>query len=191
MKKIFLFLALITLFCSCAHQEEPEIPKPTGYFRIDLPEHEYQTLDTTLPFKFDYSTHALCSFERKEDDAIWLYIKYPDFNADINVSYILLHNDLRDRILAEDKLISNHYKVADDVEYSVICDPENHIFGQIYDLKGKSVACPLSIWMTDSTQNYFRAALYFNHAPNNDSLQPVIDYIREDVLYMIESFSWK
>lgn len=190
-KKLTFFIALIFLCAACAHQEAPEVPKPVGYYRIDLPEHQYCAFDTLLPFRFDVPTNTKCEIVPQGTDSYWLYIKYPDFNADVNVTYVKLHNDLRDRILAEDKLISTHYQVADDVEYSVISDPENKLFGQIYDIKGKNVACPLSLWMTDSTNHYFRAALYFNHTPNNDSLQPVIDYIREDVMHLVETFEWK
>jgi len=191
LKKISVALLLIATFAACAHREEAETPKPVGYFRIELPPHTYRTLDTTLPFAFDYSSHANCSFENKEENTVWLFLKYTDFNADVDITYMPLKNDLHEQILAEDKLISNHYQVADDVEYSIINDGENRIFGQIYDIKGKSVACPLTFWMTDSTEHYFRGALYFNHAPNNDSLQPVIDYIREDMMTLIETFRWK
>ncbi|MBP5710636.1 MAG: hypothetical protein J6W84_06635 [Bacteroidales bacterium] len=191
MKKIAFAAALIMMFAACAHREAPETPKPVGYFRIEVPPHSYRTLDTLLPFSFDYSDYASCSFENKGDNTVWLFLKYPAFNADIDITYMPLRNDLHEKVLAEDKLISNHYQIADDVEYSIINDPESRLFGQIYDIKGKSVACPLSFWMTDSTSHYFRGALYFNHAPNNDSLQPVIDYIREDVLQLIETFQWK
>ena len=191
MRKIIPVAALFLLLTACAHREVAEIPKPTGYFRIEVPPHSYHPFDTILPFSFDCSDYATCSFEKKDENTLWLFLNYHDFNADIDITYMPLHNDLHERILAEDKLVANHYKIADDVEYSIINDPESRIFGQIYDIKGKSVACPLSFWMTDSTSHYFRGALYFNHAPNNDSLQPVIDFIREDVLKLIETFHWK
>jgi len=53
------------------------------------------------------------------------------------------------------------------------------------------VATPISFWLTDSSNHYLRGALYFNNPPNNDSLQPVIEYIREDILEMINGFEWK
>lgn len=190
-KKCGFYFAIILLATGCASPEPPENPKPKGYFRIEVPEAAYQTLDTTLPFRFDYSQYAVCKFERKPENTIWLYLSYPQFNADLNITYLKLHNDLHERIIAENELITNHYKMADDVEYSIIDAPEQHIFGQIYDIRGKSVACPLSFWMTDSVQHYFRGSLYFNHAPNNDSVQPLIDFIREDVLQLIETFEWK
>jgi hypothetical protein len=53
------------------------------------------------------------------------------------------------------------------------------------------VACPFQFWLTDSVRHYLRSSLYFNCVPENDSLRPVIDYIREDAMAMINSFQWK
>ena len=42
MKKI-LFFSLICFLYSCGGDS---IPRPYGYFRVDLPEHKYRTIDT-------------------------------------------------------------------------------------------------------------------------------------------------
>ena len=49
----------------------------------------------------------------------------------------------------------------------------------------------MQFWITDSTTHYVRGALYFNVAPNPDSIAPVDEYIREDIRHLIESFRWK
>jgi hypothetical protein len=36
-----------------------------------------------------------------------------------------------------------------------------------------------------------RGALYFNTKPNIDSLQIVVDFIKKDVLHLINSTKWK
>jgi hypothetical protein len=44
------------LLSSC----QPEyLPKPLGYNRLLLPEHEYVSLPDTLPYTFKYSKHAM------------------------------------------------------------------------------------------------------------------------------------
>jgi hypothetical protein len=35
-----------------------------------------------------------------------------------------------------------------------------------------------------------KGALYFDFVPNNDSLAPIIDYLKNDALFMIESWKW-
>lgn len=191
--RLVLFSFLVVLFFSCVKKEENYTPKPRGYFRIELPEHSYKHLDTTLPFAFDYSNNAVLSFSKKENGKYWIDITYPQFNASFNITYIPLDNNLRDLALAEEKMIKFHidYGKADDVEFSLIEDAESHLSGRLFDILGKEVACPLQFWLTDSTNHYLRGSLYFNFAPNNDSLQPVINYLRTDALYMINSFSWK
>jgi hypothetical protein len=45
--------------------------------------------------------------------------------------------------------------------------------------------------VTDSVNHFLRGALYFNVLPNADSLAPVQNYLREDVLRMLKSLEWK
>lgn len=186
------FIVFISLFfSSCTQEKQNETPKPKGYYRIELPEHQYQHWDSILPFRFYYSQYATFQFKQQENKDYWIVIHYTPFHADLNITYATLHKDLRERIVEEEKMVSFHYKVADDVEFSIISDPPSRIFGQIYDIKGTKVATPISFWLTDSTNHFVRGSLYFNNPPNNDSLQPVIAYIREDILEMIQRFEWK
>lgn len=190
---LLLCLTTIVLCTSCFHKKEAPTPKPMGYFRIDLPEHSYRSLDTTVPFTFEMSEQADLSLKRNPDGSCWMDVDYPKFNASFKFTYFPLANadSLRNLIIKEEKMVKFHYQKADDVEYSIIQDADNHIWGQIYDIEGKEVATPFQFWMTDSASHFLRATLYFNFAPNNDSLQPVIDYLREDAMRMIGSFAWK
>jgi len=45
--------------------------------------------------------------------------------------------------------------------------------------------------LTDSVKNYLRGALYFNSEPRLDSIQPVLNFVKQDVDRMIKSFKWK
>lgn len=187
-----LFIVFIMLFSNgCLKREEAYTPKPKGYFRIALPSHAYQTLDTTLPFVCQYSQYASYHFLQKENGDYWIYLTYPKLNAEINLTYSKLTGDLRQRMVEEDKILSFHYQVADNIEYSLISDSTFQIYGQLYDIEGVNVATPLSFWLSDSVTHFLRGTLYFNNPPNNDSLQPVIQYIREDMLRLISSFEWK
>ena len=46
-------------------------------------------------------------------------------------------------------------------------------------------------FFTDSTEHFFRGALYFNCQPNQDSIAPMLDYMREDIVRLMESFEWR
>ena len=184
---------LLLLLIACQQKDDNYTPKPRGYFRIDLPQHEYQTLDTTLPFAFEQSAHAQTSFQWKKDGSCWMDVLYPELNATFKFTYFPIKNadSLRNLIVQEERMMKFHFQKADDVEYSTIRDQETPLWGQIYDIEGKEVATPLQFWMTDSAHHFLRATLYFNFTPNNDSLQPVIEYLRDDALHLVNTFAWK
>ncbi len=193
MRMITLSLCVLLLFSACGRKKDLLEPKPTGYFRIDLPEHHYQTMDTTLPFTFEQSSYSNLSIKPQPDGSRWIDVEYPKLNASLKFTYFpIKHADsLRNLIVKEEKMVEFHYQKADDVEYSIIRDPEARIWGQTYDIAGKEVATPFQFWVTDSAHHFLRATLYFNFTPNNDSLQPVIDYLRKDAMHLIETFNWK
>lgn len=166
-------------------------PKPKGYFRIDLPEHSYQKFDVQkLPFTFDYA--EIANFTTQDTNGcVWIHLNYPQQHAALEMTYLPVRNNLRELMMNDEKFVEFHFQKADDVVDSYIYDSEEELYGKVFDIKGKDVACPLQFWLTDSTEHYLRASLYFNFAPNNDSLQPVIDYIREDVMRLVGSFKWK
>lgn len=185
-------LFLLLLMCSCGRRQV-ETPKPVAYFRIDLPEHNYRQVDTTLPFVFEQSEAAQLSIRPQQDGSYWVDLDYPALNATFKITYLTVPraDSLRNKIIYEEKMVKFHYQKADDVEYSVIQDPESRLWGQIYDIAGRDVATPLMFWMTDSTHQFLRTTLYFNFAPNNDSLEPVIQYLREDAMHFVNTFKWK
>lgn len=191
--KIFSFCTLIVcffLFFSC--KNEVYTPKPKGYFRIELPKHAYQSFDTVFPYRFEYSNYAFIFPDKsKFSEPYWINIIYPSFNATIFVSYKHVNHNINTMITDSKTFVSNQIKKADDIVEYYIYDSINHVYGTSYDILGTNVACPYQFWLTDNEKHFFRAALYFNHAPNNDSLQPVIDYIKIDLLHLIETFSWK
>lgn len=198
------FLACMTMV-SCKPKALPE-PKPMGYFRIDLPEHQYKPMDAsqllpgkeatitiTPPFTCEQSVHATTTIEPQPNNSLWVNVTYPDFGASFRFTCFEVKNadSLRKLMVSEDKMVKFHYQKADDVQYSIIKDPEARIWGQTYEIYGKQVATPFQFWLTDSAHRFVRATLYFDFAPNNDSLQPVIDYLKEDAMHLINSFAWK
>lgn len=193
--KNYLWLFLFFLFFSCVKREDNYTPKPKGYFRIELPAHEYVRMssDSTLPFSFEISQHATFNSEPKEKGTYWMNVDYPSLGAEINMTYIPLHGDLRELALSEEKMVGFHveYGKADNIQEDFIYDTENKIYGKIFNIEGKTTATPLTFWATDSAEHFLRATLYFKFAPNNDSLQPVINYLKEDIIEIVNTLEWK
>lgn len=190
---IFLLLTQAIFLGACLEKEAPNSAKPKGYFRIATPPATYQKWDSVLPFTFEYSTNARFMILKNENKKYWMDLIYPQYNASLKMTLVPLKNNLRELVVNEEKMLMFHVesRKADDIQYSLIQDQNARLFGQVYELVGKGAATPLEFWVTDSVNYYVRATLYFNFAPNNDSLEPVIKYLKTDVLHMIDTWNWK
>ena len=183
MKKVCLFFMVI-LLASCTNYS----PKPYGYFRIDFPEHSYREFNqASYPYKFELSESAIVSPRQEKN---WIDIFYPRYKAQLHCSYKQVNKNFQD--LSEDShsLAYKHIVRADGIDEYLITLPAEKVYGIFYDLDGNT-ASPIQFMLTDSTRNFFRAALYFNVAPNADSIAPVKEFFREELLHLIETFEWK
>jgi len=85
--------------------------------------------------------------------------------------------------------VYNHVAMADAIDEKIISHPEHKVFGIMYDLKGNA-ASSFQFFATDSLHHFIRASLYFNSIPNYDSLSPIIAFIRQDMVHMVETLEW-
>lgn len=186
--KIKYLTTLLLFFILGCHQIET--PKPYGYFRIELPEHSYVSSNDNKPFKFDYHASAQIIDRTQAHELYWFDLKYPQFNANVHISYKQITGNLRE--LSEDtrRLVYKHSIKADNISETAYQNHERRVYGILYDLKGNT-ASNLQFVITDSNRHFLRGALYFDNVPNKDSIAPVAAYIREDMIRLMESFNWK
>ena len=190
----FLFLLVLLLTaCSSGDQDDSYVPKPKGYNRIVLPPQTYQPLKGTYPYAFDYSRSAVIlpdTFTGAEKN--WIFIYYPKFNANIQLTYKEIRNDparLKDFIDDAYKLASKHQIRASALQEQTI-PTETGRTATLFRLEG-DVPTPFQFYTTDSTTHYLRGAIYFPTATKNDSLAPVIDFIQKDALRLLNTLRWK
>jgi gliding motility-associated lipoprotein GldD len=86
--------------------------------------------------------------------------------------------------------VKNHISKADAIKEQVYNNKENKVYGILYDLKGNT-ASAVQFYVTDSVKHYLRGSLYFSAEPDADSLEPVINFFREDIIHLIETLKWK
>jgi gliding motility-associated lipoprotein GldD len=173
-------------------KQEVPVPKPKGYFRLATPEAVYQHWVSVLPFSFDYSKHATLSFQRKKDNIYWIDIHYPSLSAMFKMTYFPIRNNLHNLMWYEEEQVMFHVErmMTDDILFSTVNDPKARVFGRLYELEGEKVATPFKFWLTDSAHYFVKGTLYFDFAPNNDSLAPIINYLKQDALFMVGSWRW-
>jgi gliding motility-associated lipoprotein GldD len=190
---LLLILAIFSFF-SC---REVSVPKPKGYFRIDLPPKKYVVFNESgqannLPLKFEYPVYGNISdkVDNKSEPG-WFNIEFPAYKARIYLTYKDVGADLEGLIEQTYTMnVKNHITKADAINEQLINDGGNRIFGILYDLKGNT-ASAVQFYVTDSVKHYLRGSLYFESEPNADSLAPLIDFFREDVVHLIETLTWK
>ena len=189
--KIYIILiAVFPLLClnSC---KKAYAPKPYGYVRIAIPDTAYHTFDSIgYPYTFHVSDNASVTPKIENNEHYWLDILYPQFKATIHCSYKPIQNNLYELSQESQKFVYKHAQMASAIPEQGYENPDLNVYGVLYEIQGNT-ASPYQFVLTDSTNHFFRGALYFNSAPNQDSLAPVIDYMRLDIIELIESFSWK
>ncbi len=164
-----------------------------GYNRIDLPSSEYITMVDTMPYSFEYSSVAtILPDTSRLSEQYWIHLFYKTFEANIQLTYKAIEQDsgrLADFLADSYKLTSKHQIKAYSIEESELKTPLGYT-AVVQELSGE-VPSPFQFFITDSTNHFLRGALYFQTATKNDSLAPVIDHIKKDMIHMINTFNWK
>jgi len=176
---------------------EVPVPKPKGFFRIDMPEHKYTVFNAIknsenyLPFTFEYPAFGNLNFnEEFEDEKGWFNIEFPAHKASIYLTYRDINRDFDELMEQTYKMnVKNHVSNADAIIETQFINDGDKVYGILYDLKGNT-ATAVQFYVTDSTRHFLRGSLYFRATPNADSLEPVIKYFREDIITLIETLKW-
>lgn len=189
--KVFLLLPVL-VFISCGDDDEEVFtPKPKGYMRIDFPEKNYKLYDSICPFTFEIPAYSFVEKDQNpQSEPCWLNVKYPQFKAQLHLSYAALNNNLRNYIETSRELAYKHQVKASGLEQQVVIRDSAKVYGLLYNIAGNT-ASSLQFYITDSTQHFMRGSLYFNVAPNIDSLQIVVDFLKKDIHHMIQTVKWK
>lgn len=167
-------------------------PKPRGYFRIALPKKAYTLFDSAgFPYSFEYPTYAkIVSDKEANAEPYWVNINYRGYKAVLHLSYKKINNDLPTLLEDVHAFVYKHTIKADAILETNYNSSERKVYGTLYDIEGNA-ASALQFYLTDSTKNFVRGALYFYTRPNKDSLAPVVEFFRKDVVRLVDTFSWR
>lgn len=192
MKFIAYFVLVILIGTSCT-QTADYAPKPRGYFRLEFPIKEYQNFDSNANYAFEFPKYAKMYLDSADGNRPnWYNLTFPQFNARLHISYYKFNSQKEFNELVEDsrKLAFKHTVKATGIDEGLIATKQNNVYGVFYTIDGNT-ASSAQFFLTDSTKNFLRAALYFNEKPQPDSIQPVVKFIRTDIDHMIKTLKWK
>lgn len=192
---IFFLCLLSTVVCllpSCGEDDDETIaPKPRAYFRLAFPEKKYVTYDSVCPFTFDVPVYSKIEKDKNyRAEPCWLNMEFLSLNGTLHLTYHPLNGDINEYLEETNELASKHQIKASGIEEKLVSKDSSKVYGLIYEIGGNA-ASSIQFFLTDSTNHFIRGALYFNAAPNTDSIAPVVDFVRKDIYHMIETFEWK
>lgn len=178
-------LLLLAVCISCTEYT----PKPRGYFRIEPDTPHYHLFSQEgLPITFNISQLAIAVPEQSPKD---ITFSYPALNVKLYCSYLPITSLTLSEVAEECRtLVARQSKNVSAVKEQAYSNPEELVYGALFLLDEES-ASPVQFMLTDSVSRFFRGALYYNCIPNADSLAPVTQYMKQDILELIQSFRWK
>lgn len=204
-------IIFLTLICAC---NSPYTPKPRGYFRIDFPERAYTKFqEPGFPYQFEYPVYGKIVrdsslFTGAEDNPYWINIEFPRFSGRIYLSYKAIGGNSTYKVKRGDRYVDsvavNSFDQLVDEAYrmtfkhtskaSGITDSlfrtELGVSGAYFKVEGNA-ATARQFYVTDSVRHFLRGALYFDTAPNEDSLSVVNEFLEADMKHLIRSLRWQ
>lgn len=191
-----LFAIILLVHAGCT--EYVPVPKPRAYPRVIYPEKIYQPFgETYCNFSFDMPKYAVVErdttfFDKKPDSDCWFNIAVPNLNAKIYCSYYPVTGRARLDELVQDafSMAQKHNIKASYIEEIPVHRSKDRVHGIIFSIEG-AAASSYQFFVTDSTQNFLRGALYFNTQARPDSLAPVLAFMKQDVNHLVETLRWR
>jgi gliding motility-associated lipoprotein GldD len=191
--RFFVFPFYFLFFLSC---NSNYTPKPRGYYKIQFPQHQYQQFEQPgFPYSFEYPVYAkiirdTTFFEDKPENPYWINIDFPRFKARIYMSYKEIGKNSFDKLKDDAyKMSYKHTYKATSIEDTVIKTPLG-VSGVFFTVGGNA-ATAKQFFVSDTVKHFLRGALYFDTAPNEDSLSIVNQFLQEDMKHLINTLRWK
>lgn len=179
--------ALLLLLWACA--ADP-VPRPRGYFRIDLPEPAFSTWTDSAVMALEVPAAARIAGRGARGEAQWYDIRYPSLRGTVHLTWSPVGDDLPQLIEDAHAFKNTHQSKAGGIRSERVVRPEDRVFGTMFSVEG-DVASPFVFYLTDSTTNFLYGALYFDTPPNADSLAPVTDRVRADMKHLATTLQWR
>lgn len=186
---------VISMVVSSCGGNEGYVPKPRIFPKVELEEKNYRGIQSEdLRATFELPQYAALKPDSQQGNARkgWVNVHYLPYDATLHLTHYGFNNWALYDSLVQDtrKLVYKHLQRAEDIMEEPVSVYESPNWGLVYRIKGNT-ATNLNFFITDSSRNFVRGALYFNHATNPDSIAPVYDYIEQDIFRMLKTFRWK
>lgn len=187
---VWVVLGLCLLLSGCGGGTT--YPRPKGYSRIDLPAHTYKAYKHPgCPFTFEYPAYAeVLQSSRQDSCSVDLY--FPAFDAYWHITDRNYRRDKTNRSKSfEDyrQVVYHHAQKAYNIQETPQRWPAGE--GMLFEITGE-VPTSAQFYLADSNgTGAVMTAFYFKTAVKNDSLAPVIAFLKADMLHMAQTLRFE
>jgi len=180
---IYIVLLLTIIISSC---DDNIYPRPRGNVRLEYPTPEYnQYHSDELEMSFQKSDYAVV--EKKKSN--WINLSYPKMKAKLHLTYLDVNGDI-DRLISDIQKLTDEHKIkASGIIPHEYSNAHDKVYGVVYEIIGNS-ASNIQFYVTDSTRHIVSGSLYFRVRPNSDSLAPAVQYVKQDIITLLETVKW-
>ncbi len=203
---ILFFFTIVSMGCNSGYT-----PKPRAYFKIDLPQREYQIFNQEgFPYSFEYPVYANITKEvdTTGNNPYWINVNFNRFNGHIYLSYKTIGGKSVYKIKTatgyRDSIVSNSFETLREEAYKMtykhtikasgivdaVFTTDNGSTGVYFYVAGEA-ATSKQFYISDGKQHFLRGALYFDASPNADSISMVSEFLEGDIRHMIKTIQWK
>jgi len=193
--KILIFILLTILSFSCK-EDNTGMPKPRTYPKVVFPQKTYKTFKSTnCNFQFEYPAYGKVVKETKflegePPNDCWYNIILPQFNGQIYLTYFPISNQKDfDKFVVNSFELTSAHNIKATGRQEILIKNKFNTSGILFKVKG-NVASQTQFFLTDTTSNFIRGALYFNNKVNVDSMRIIQEFIDKDVQHLINTFKW-
>ena len=183
-------ILVLGLFAGC--DEYVPTPRKHAFPRMDLPtqdERDYLPLNLeSCPFNFSYPVGG--NIEGKMKDSCVMDINFPAYNLTWHLTYRHIPTSGKPHgVHFEEfrRLIYKHAKKGR-IQEANYQTPAGQ--GRWFEIYGE-VGTPAQVFFTDSLQeNLLMISMYYQDATTRDSLQPLTNYMKEELDHAFQTLNW-
>jgi gliding motility-associated lipoprotein GldD len=88
------------------------------------------------------------------------------------------------------KMPYKHISKAESIPEKVFINQANQAYGTLFSVVGNA-ASQYQFFLTDSTKHFLVGSVYFYAKPNYDSLYPAVNYLKKDIVHLMETLKWQ
>jgi gliding motility-associated lipoprotein GldD len=185
--KISYILVILTAFLiSC--EDRNYVPKPPTYLKINLPERSYDNYNDDCNFSFNKPNYF--KVKSVQQNSCNKDILLEGLDGTLHLSVIDIDTTLGMYINHANDKVGEHKIKATAIIDTTIIRSEDRVFGTFFELQG-NVASPFQFYVTDSTDRFFSGVVYFNSRPNYDSIKPTLNFVRKDLIELMNTINWE